>query len=168
MSNKWNPPNFELEITTVIQRLTRLQAELAKMNTMSPERMTQLGVMLGKVTSLTSKIVAPIKIGLRAAAEEDSQGDPGSIEYYTDDGKCIVVIQSSRVKVRKDANMLLAQHEVPDFPKYFDAKVVYKPVDNFLALAHKATPETMTALDQLVDIKTDQPRVTFKPNKGTK
>jgi len=165
--------HIEIEIGDILEDLRELQAEMATMNTLTtldPVKLVQLGALLWNISDTTSKMMEPIKLGLRTQAEQISKGQPGPVEFRGGGGKCVVVIQNTKVKLRKGAKAQMdqAQNVIPNFSDYFDDEVVYTPTRDFMTKADKAPPEVMVALNELVDILTDQPRVTFKPKRGSR
>jgi hypothetical protein len=156
------------DLQEVLQDLSEIQDELMAVPKLSFEEIVDTGMVLWEIHRHITKIMAPLKTLLRAEAEKSQDGEPGPVEFHgSQDDKIIVVIQAKKPRLRKGADMR-DLHLRDDISDYFTAKFRYTPVEDFVDRANDADPETMTVLHDLVEIRQDQPRVTFKPNKEYK
>ena len=144
--------------TDLVTALEALGGHQPNLNALSREELAGMAAALDRISKTAMKLLGPIKAKLRQLALDETKAQPGSILMGEWGGTAVyVVIQGRKVKLRKGIDV------PPDLRSYFTEKVLYTPVDDFLERASKTDSRTRSDLNQLVEIKADQPRVCFNP-----
>lgn len=131
--------------------------------TLSPPDVVDLGHKIWEISNTLQNLEEALKGHMRARVTQELGSCAGTVRYAGLQGStCVVRVPKPRVKIRKGADLKGAQETLgKGFEKYFSTK--HTPVRGFLDLASEADLDTMGLLQELVDISTDRPRVTYKP-----
>jgi hypothetical protein len=160
-----NPDHMNPNATLALQQLGHLIGQLTpdEVKAMTQDELIVLGQQLWTIGNQAKRLLEPIKTRLREEASIETKGKPGSVIFGAD--QVTVVVQPPKAILLDDADLEQAVVDLGQisYDSYFKTEVVTKAVKGFLPLAEKAQPEIMAALHHLVDIRTDSPRVSFKP-----
>ena len=147
----------------LVERLTAVQVTP---DTLSDDDLAQTGVFLWQLGDIVSGFLDGIKETLRKRALALRGGHPGAVSFAVPAGTCVVSLQGSEIKVRKDM-MPALRASLGDslFTSLFDVDTVYRPRPTFSDTTSACTPDQQKEIFNAVDVQMRTPRVSFVPGK---
>ena len=123
----------------------------------------QLGTQLLSLAKKSSTLLDILKTHLREmAVQKDTK--PGTQHFNAKDGsRCTVTIPKSSMTVKQDADIPGLKALLGSlFDSLFETVVTYKPRKEFKAKVVSCNPDQTQAVVEVVEVKENTPRVSFK------